>query len=48
MEHAAGYIVIELFHLFPYVAEGGITGLASYHHDGGGGNFCGCLNSPNV
>ena len=30
----------ELLHLFSYVAEEGITGPSSYHHDGEGGNYC--------
>ena len=39
-EHAAGDVVCELFHLLSYVVEEGITGPASYHHDGEGGNSC--------
>ena len=35
-EHSTGNIVGELLHLFPYVAEEGITRLMSYHHDGEG------------
>ena len=33
-------VMVELFNLFPDVAEEGVTGPASYHHDGEGGKSC--------
>ena len=36
LEHARGYVVGELFHLFPNVSEEDVGGIAANEHDGEG------------